>query len=122
MRYFKSILLPLVALALLLSLAACHAQEPFEAGEPLTPDQINHLKTELEKVQQEQEGGQGSPEKGEGEAPLPDFITVYWLAKGSVYHCDENCYHIREKTNVESGSVAAANEAGKERLCSACAD
>ena len=129
MRRLKSILLLILTLSLLLTLAACKEEEPFDTGTPLTPGEVGDLKNDLENEQEEQGGGDEEPQVPEGpqgpeepEGTTPQPTTVYWLPKGSVYHSDENCYHIRGKANVESGTVAAATEAGKERLCSACAD
>ncbi len=126
MKILRSILLMLLTLSLLLALAACKEEEPFESGTPMTPGEVGDLKTDLENKQEEQGGGDEEPENPEEpqapEGTAPQVTTVYWLPKGSVYHSDENCYHIRGKANVESGTVAAATEAGKDRLCSACAD
>ena len=123
MKILRSMLLMLLTLSLLLALAACKEEEPFESGTPMTPGEVGDLKTDLENKQEEQGGGDEEPENPEEpEGTAPQVTTVYWLPKGSVYHSDENCYHIRGKANVESGTVAAATEAGKDRLCSACAD
>ena len=123
MKIARSMVLILLTLFLLLALAACKEEEPFESGTPMTPGEVNNLKTELENKQEEQGGGDEEPQAPEEpEGTAPQLTTVYWLPKGSVYHSDENCYHIRGKANVESGTVAAATEAGKDRLCSACAD
>lgn len=43
--------------------------------------------------------------------------TVYWTENGDVYHLDRDCQHIRNRTNVESGTV---EESGKDRLCKTC--
>ena len=46
--------------------------------------------------------------------------TVYWTKSGSVWHTDDQCYHIKKSSNVESGSVEDAMEAGKKKVCSSC--
>ena len=58
-----------------------------------------------------------------GEAAGTDMPegTVFWTAGGKVYHTDRGCYHLAKSTNVLSGSVADAEQAGKTGLCSACA-
>ena len=127
MRIVKPVLVLFLMLALIFTLAACKGDEAFDSGTPLTPGDVNNLKNDLEqKGEQEQGGGDEEPETPKApestQPQEPVFTTVYWLPKGSVYHSDENCYHIRGKDNVESGTVEAAAEAGKERLCSACAD
>ena len=48
---------------------------------------------------------------------LPQGQIVYWTEGGDVYHIDRNCQHIRNRTNVESGTVA---ESGKDRVCKTC--
>lgn len=48
---------------------------------------------------------------------LPQGQIVYWTDSGDVYHIDRNCQHIRNRTNVRSGTVA---ESGKGRVCKTC--
>jgi len=116
----------LCVVGLMLGGVACAAREPFDAGEPLTPNDLSDLKNG---IVAEDTKGDGTTEE-EGDTDTEDEIpstpateaTVYWLPKGSVYHTDSTCYHIKEKPNVQSGTVATAEEAGKKRLCSACAD
>ena len=48
---------------------------------------------------------------------LPQGQIVYWTDSGDVYHIDRNCQHIRNRTNVHSGTVA---ESGKDRVCKTC--
>lgn len=124
-------------LALLLCLAvlsaafvACRGKEPFDNGTPITPDGVGDLKTEIGNGEQTQGTGGTDQPSPDPVTPgdettgteAPEITTVYWLPNGSVYHDDSTCYHIKGKTNVQSGTVTAANEAGKARLCSACAD
>ena len=54
------------------------------------------------------------------DAPMPEG-TVFWTPGGKVYHTDRSCYHLAKSTNVCSGSVTDALEAGKTGLCSSCA-
>ncbi len=46
--------------------------------------------------------------------------TVYWTKSGSVWHTRSDCYHIKKSSNVFSGTLDEAIEAGKEKLCSSC--
>ena len=149
MQVTKRILLLLCAFMLVCTVAACAAKEPFDAGELLTPNALAGLKNEIaagnttpsdttnttpsdttnttpsdttnatpsDTTKTEDEVGENTQAPSE-----PEAQTVYWLPNGSVYHSDSTCYHIKEKPNVQSGTVAAATEAGKNRLCSACAD
>ena len=103
-------------LFLICALTACAVSEPFDAGEPLTPGEVNALRGDL--IASNGNGEQIKDESKGDTAPATD--TVYWLAGGSVYHMDSSCHHIKEKPNVQSGTVAAAAEAGKTRSCSLC--
>lgn len=49
-----------------------------------------------------------------------DINQVCWAAGGSVYHIYEDCYHLDRTGELVVGSVAEAQEAGKERLCYTC--
>ena len=44
---------------------------------------------------------------------------VYWTKNGGVWHISRNCRYIRN-SEVESGDVNDAIEAGKDRVCSSC--
>lgn len=122
MKRVRSILVLLVLALLLCTLAACTqgGGEPFDAGTPLTPSDVNDLKDKLLKGEEkEPESGEQTPDST---PQVPEGETVYWLSGGSVYHKDSTCYHIKEKPNVQSGTAAQAVQAGKDRLCSACGD
>ena len=45
---------------------------------------------------------------------------VYWLESGKVWHTKRECSYIAKKENINSGKVADAIEAGKEKVCSRC--
>lgn len=45
---------------------------------------------------------------------------VYWTKNGTVWHTRKECGHIKN-SEVISGTVSEAEEAGKTRLCSSCA-
>ena len=46
---------------------------------------------------------------------------VYWTSGGRVYHTHIDCGHLANSTNLDEGSVTAAIEHGKTRLCKTCA-
>ena len=46
---------------------------------------------------------------------------VYWTAGGRVYHTSHECGALANSVNLAEGSVTAAIEAGKTRLCLHCA-
>ena len=46
---------------------------------------------------------------------------VYWSTYGKVYHLDEDCSALNNSDTLYNGSVDAAIEKGRTRLCSFCA-
>ncbi len=122
MRVRRLIVL-LLAAWLMLALAACTAAEPFDAGTPLTPNEVAALQEQLENQQEVKADTQGEADRSEStdENNIPQNGIVFWLDSGQVYHSSESCYHIAEKPSVRSGTVSEAEAAGKARVCSACA-
>lgn len=47
----------------------------------------------------------------------PDTHTYYWTQSGTVYHMYADCSHLKNSTNVQSGSIDQSN---KERCCKTC--
>ena len=47
---------------------------------------------------------------------------VFWTPGGGVYHTHEDCGHLANSYNLSTGSVTAAVEAGKTRICKTCAN
>ena len=47
--------------------------------------------------------------------------TYYWTESGKVYHKWADCGHLKNSSEVFSGSALDAEAAGKETLCSLCA-
>jgi hypothetical protein len=45
---------------------------------------------------------------------------VYWTESGGVWHLYRDCGHLKNSQNVLSGTVADAEEAGKDHVCSSC--
>ena len=142
MRAIKNCLFILIGILLVISTAACAAEEPFDAGTPLSASDVAALRESLlgEKDNTPQAPGEdpapeqpASPEQpttpenpseqeqpSAPEEPTPQ-ATVFWLSGGSVYHTDSDCRYIKGKQNVQSGTVSAATGAGKTRACSSCA-
>ena len=123
-----AIIVSLILLATLLT--ACATREPFDAGTPMSADDVAALREELLGKQEngnKEENNADTPKEDNTDTSVEDNTdtsqgaTVYWLDNGSVYHTSASCYHIKEKPNVRSGAVADADAAGKTRLCSACA-
>ena len=121
MKRIKSfvIIISLILLATLLT--ACAAKEPFDAGAPMSADDVAALREELLGKQENEKKEENTDQSPEDNTDTLQGATVYWLESGSVYHTNVSCYHIKEKPNVRSGTVADAGAAGKTRLCSSCA-
>ena len=118
----RQVITVLLAACLLLTLGACAATEPFDAGTPLTPSEIAALQKQLQSEQAgEDTQGQPTGNSPTDESDIPQNGIVFWLDGGQVYHTSEACYHIAEKSDVRSGTIAEAQAAGKTRACSACA-
>lgn len=111
-------LLCLLLVALLFALVGCQAR-PFDAGEPLSREEVAALKAELlEKAAAE--GATEEEEKRE-EAP-PEWDGLYrWLSGGGVYHKHVSCAYIKDREDILEGALEAALAAGKEKPCSRCA-
>ena len=108
----RRVLAYVCVLLLLCLLCACSGAPDFAAGTPMTPQELAALKDELT-------GGEVPEVPAKPSEPTAP-TEVFWLGSGSVYHKDVNCYHIKEKPNVTSGTVEAALAAGKKKLCSHC--
>lgn len=100
----RRVLLLLLVVLLLSSFVSCN-RKSFDAGEPLTAQELEALKSQL-------------AEEEEIEEPFDG--TVYWLSSGSVYHKKKSCYHIKDKENVQSGTEEDALAAGKKSACKSC--
>ncbi|MBO5219911.1 MAG: hypothetical protein J6C52_10800 [Clostridia bacterium] len=52
-------------------------------------------------------------------AELQDNV-VYWVKNGEVWHISVNCSSLSRSKSILSGTVEAAMDAGKERVCKRC--
>ena len=103
----KRTVIALIAVFLLLTLSACAITEPFEQGEVLSAEEVEARRAAL---LAEKEANANKPHDG----------TCFWLVNGSVYHILQDCTYIVGKENVQSGTLEAAQAAGKTRVCSVC--
>ena len=46
--------------------------------------------------------------------------TVYWVESGKVWHTTDKCSTLSRSKDIMSGTVDAAKNAGKERVCKRC--
>ena len=65
-----------------------------------------------------------NPVSQEDLAEQQQLITedVYWTPGGGVYHTHEDCGHLANSYELSKGSVTAAIENGKTRICKTCAN
>ena len=103
-----------------LFLCACSNTLQFDAGTPITPEEIAMRKAELQEETKGDEGADKGGEESTPESQTPDNGVVFWLKNGTVYHVSQTCYHIKEKQGVLVGTVDEALAAGKLRACSSC--
>lgn len=105
---------------LLLCFVACNTHglfdEDFDAGDPVTPEQLLEISEEIFSATEPAEG------ETKTEVTLADDAIVLCSKNGSVYHSTRACYHISDSAEIIEGSVADAVAAGKTRLCSTCRD
>ena len=111
-RPLSPILLTLL-LALLLSLCACAPNDGFNAGQPITKEELESLAASL----LTEEGS--SPESSPGYSDR-EPNTYYWTPNGKVHHPYRDCVHLKNAREVESGSLISARGNGRETPCSEC--
>lgn len=101
---FPVLLLTLISL---LFLTACTVDDGFDAGRPITPEELESLANAFH---------------GEEETTIPISAadTVYWTEGGSVCHRDAECRYLKNSKEVKHGTYSAACKEGKDTLCSAC--
>jgi hypothetical protein len=102
----------------LLLLPSCAPADGFDAGRPITPEELADISAELFTAADAPEDTPDESSDGEGVGRDPN--TVYWTEGGSVYHRDPNCSHLKNAVSVKSGAVLTAQMDGKERVCSSC--
>lgn len=110
-------LIGLLGLLLLVCTGCGASSEALAGGETITPDQLQEISAAIFSVSEEP--------SSTADAETDDLLAawedeVYWLSGGTVVHTDRDCYHIRSKDGVQSGSTQAAASAGKTNLCSVC--
>ena len=104
-----------VMLLLLLLPSCALAPDGFDAGRPITKDELASLSAEL--FTEAAEPGSSDAE----ETALRDPNRVYWVKGGSVYHFDPQCPHIRHAEDVIEGTFRTAEWSyGIEKPCSTC--
>ena len=102
------------ALLLFLLLPSCSPSDGFQAGRPVTPDELASISAELFT-----EACEPADTEAEEEQAFNPNRTVYWLKDGSVYHLDPACSHLAGKRNVKETTLRTA-ESGGLSLCKDC--
>jgi hypothetical protein len=106
----RKLLLVIVASGLCaLALSSCRVRAEFSGGETLSSEETQALLTSLQ-------------EKPSEELPQVQEKVYYFVTgSGVVYHSDASCGHLKNSKSVQSGTLAEARGAGKEKLCATCA-
>ncbi len=101
-------LLVVIILTCACSFSACRARAEFSGGETLSAEEAQELLASLQ--------------KGTGEETVQQDDLYYYVAgSGTVFHSDASCGYLKNSQNVQTGTFAQVQTAGKEKLCSACA-
>jgi hypothetical protein len=115
--YIKNILLVLIALILLCSVGCAEygigvSTEP-DSLKVLTPEEIESIFAEIS-IEEKEKYPSETDESGRE--------IVFWLDGGSVWHVSQLCSSIKkaDPSVVKNGSVADAQNSGKERPCKIC--
>ena len=137
----KKLTINLIAIVLLISnLSSCSLFLPpnshFEGGQILDKDLMSEIRSEVFTETQEADTKQlEETEASENKETVQDDTTedethqkieidndttVYWTDSGKVWHLFENCGYLKNSKEILSGTLADAEEEGKEKICSSC--
>lgn len=97
-----------------------HTSDRFDAGETLTPDQLEEISEEIFSTGADTSDALPDDLSPDTSSDAPNGSPAYWLENSKVYHTDASCYHLRGKENVVKGTTAQAAAAGKTKPCAAC--
>ena len=92
------------------ALFACSPSDRFSAGKPISCEELSEIAAGIL-------NSETSACETDTEAETIALDTVYWIQNSKVYHIYPDCRYIQGSADVRSGTV---EEAGKEKLCSAC--
>ena len=101
----RHILAPLLMVLIATLLLPSCAPARFDAGDPLSSEELEAISAELFSEEAEPNG----------------LTVVYWVESGSTYHTTTNCRYLKNAANVRYSSLALAVKKGKSKPCSACA-
>lgn len=115
-----------IAMLLLLTAGGCSTRyvklDTHPDAVPVTPEMLEEISreifTETGALTSAPEETEPIPE--ETLPPLTDETTVYWLLGGKVCHVFPTCRYIRDREEVQSGTLTEARELGKDKVCSVC--
>ena len=108
-------------------LMACRGKPAFDAGEELSAEELEALRVSLQEKEEGSDGASDSQNTPADQNPPSDGgfeenkSVFYYTESGEVYHSDRDCSHLKKSDNVKSGTIDQAEQAGKTRLCSDCA-
>ena len=91
--------------------------DDFYGGESLNADILSSIAESIFNEVGTEENGKN---QGNVDLRAEHDGVYYWTAGGSVYHKWSDCGHLKNSTDVISGSEQDAILAGKQKLCSSC--
>jgi hypothetical protein len=117
MRRSFSILLSII-LALIL-LPSCAPADGFDAGRPVTPEELASLSAELFTEAAEPETSPDEAVTDGEQAPNPNQ-SAYWIESSTVYHLSRDCARLDGQQFIRESTVRTAEDMGFH-LCKTCA-
>ncbi len=108
-------------LVLFLMFISCSSRESFDAGHPITPEELASISEAVFATEKPDPADTAEPIETLPDADTYPIGTVHWTESGSVYHTEPNCYHLKRADIVYHGGREAASKSGKARICSSCA-
>ncbi len=136
-RFIRSFWL-IAIVFLIVSFSSCKMDESryhLFGGELLDEERMSEIKNELlggaesdtvsatvtEEFPNAESERENTDSNSEAEEKTEDLTqTVYWAKSGEVWHRSNECGYLKKSSEISSGTVEEAIEAGKERLCLIC--
>lgn len=121
-------ILPFLAVTLLMWLpfTSCAPSDGFQAGRPITKDELASISAELFNTAREPEPPTADPEASAeaGDGTREDQNsninqTVYWALDGKSYHADRRCHRLDGEFSVKESTRRTAEASGL-RPCKDC--
>ena len=93
-------------------------EESVSYGEGIEMTEVN---TEIETESKTETKTETETEAVTETETVSEDELVYWVEGGKVWHLSTDCRYLKDKENIQCGTVEEAMEAKKTKLCSSCA-